>query len=154
MDCKQIKKRLSAYQDGELMADVTKNITDHLRQCESCRTEAERLQHAYQWLGEGIRLPADAFFIARLRAKMISRSEISFRPAWQQWMQRALLPATVMIGLFIGIQLGIQLSQNWQVTSSSTNGYIESEIFSEVPQNSLTANYLALNGWKEGTDEE
>jgi len=43
MNCKQVKLRLSAYQDGELNNAERKNIQLHLQSCKACNNEYEEL---------------------------------------------------------------------------------------------------------------
>ncbi|MBN2356800.1 zf-HC2 domain-containing protein [candidate division KSB1 bacterium] len=154
MKCNQVKKRLSAYLDGELTAAEAEKVSDHLNRCVGCRRAAEQLRRAYQRLDAGDALPADSFFLTRFRARLSDLGQSNARPYWQQWLQRAVIPATLAVGLFLGMQLGIHLQQNWSGAQSSGNTYIESQLLSDMQQNSLTAQYLALNGWTEGDDEE
>lgn len=154
MRCDQVKRRLSAYLDGELTATAAEETAAHLRHCRSCKVEAERLQRAYEEIANGVDLAPDPFFITRLRAEMSARSRSTLQSHRGRRLQRAVLPITVAVGLFVGAQLGIRLGQNWYGTTLSSEASLESQLLSDLQLNSLTADYLALNDWKEAQDEE
>jgi len=43
MNCESCQQRLSAFLDGELSADETREVNEHLIRCERCRTEHDSL---------------------------------------------------------------------------------------------------------------
>lgn len=154
MKCAKVKKRLSAFLDGELDAAMREAVATHLDTCSRCKVEAKRLQSAYDLLGNGIQLPPDPFFIMRLRARLTACKGADMPITWQRWAWRVILPATVAVGLLIGVLLGKEIQQNWVYSQPNTYDYLSSSLFYESPQASLTADYLALNGWQEVQDEE
>jgi hypothetical protein len=50
MNCKNIRKKLSAYIDGETDAALSQHITGHLSRCTPCRKEFHSLQEADSFL--------------------------------------------------------------------------------------------------------
>ena len=44
MKCTEIEELLGGYVDGELEPEITLTISEHLRDCESCRAQAEQLR--------------------------------------------------------------------------------------------------------------
>jgi anti-sigma factor RsiW len=46
--CRHIRKKLSAYQDGEVTSDEKEAIDAHLRTCEACRRQHEALLKTYR----------------------------------------------------------------------------------------------------------
>ena len=50
MKCKDIQKRLSAYQDGELKPKEQERVAKHLRGCRECQTELTKLGEVWQVL--------------------------------------------------------------------------------------------------------
>ncbi len=54
MNCKEVKRKLSAYADGELAADTEKQVRAHLDSCANCRAELDFLERL-------ARISSDAF---------------------------------------------------------------------------------------------
>ncbi len=154
MKCAKIKRRLSAYLDGELDAATAEMVTDHLRRCTNCSAEAERLQRAYYLLGEGSELPADPFFVTRLRARLSAADGGTISSTLQRWTWRLVMPAAVVVGLFFGVMLGTQIQQNWLGAQWNSNDDFSGQFLYETQKTLLTTDYLALNGWAEVQNEE
>jgi anti-sigma factor RsiW len=150
MKCKKIKNRLSAFVDGELALPEQQAISDHLRACRECSALAERLHQVYVSLPADPDIPANPFFITRLRAELARRSDARQEGLWRPWMQKSLIPATIVLGLLIGRQLGVHLNQGW---ADARYGQLESQAFAEM-QTTVTESYLSLNGWTEVKNEE
>jgi len=150
MKCEKIKNRLSAYLDGELALPEQQAISEHLRECRECAALADRLRRAYASLPADPDIPANPFFITRLRAELASRSDARRVGLWRPWMQRSLIPVTIALGILIGRQLGVHLNQEW---TDVRYGQLESQAFAEM-QTTVTESYLSLNGWTEVKDEE
>jgi hypothetical protein len=61
MTCQGVQERLSEWLDGELAAGVSRDVSEHLGECERCTRHAEQLRAVSGLLGELSRLePADA----------------------------------------------------------------------------------------------
>jgi predicted anti-sigma-YlaC factor YlaD len=154
MKCTEIKNRLSAYQDGELAAPTFSLIADHLKICPSCREELERLRKAYAMIAIDHLILPDPFFLTRLRARIQTQNKKLFvRSNSLHWLERMLLPATVMVGLLFGTFLGMQMTKKFfsQTTSGIkiSESYLDQDVFAEIPSGSLTDSYTSLNHWEQ-----
>ncbi len=157
MICKNLKNRLSAYLDGELDARTSSQIALHLEECSSCKFEFERLQKLNMFLEAEQPLPADPYFLSRLRARL--RNEDRKMPvvsnAWR-WAARALVPVTIAVGLVFGIFLGTHLTEKLSSDADTafkiSDSYFDEDVFSAIPQGSLTAEYTSLNHWEQNVE--
>ena len=52
MKCRQVQKKLSAFQDGELDSPEAKRISDHLESCSACRERYGEMEKVWQALGD------------------------------------------------------------------------------------------------------
>jgi anti-sigma factor RsiW len=86
LSCWFIRRRLGAYQDGELAPPVRERVAGHVRGCESCRRELETLRQLRSVLTlEAPELP-DAVWTAfwpQVRAR-IAAPEPAAAPAWER----------------------------------------------------------------------
>jgi len=110
MKCKDIQKRLSAYQDGELKPKDQERVAKHLRDCQACQAESARLERVWQAL-EGLpEIHPDPDFYGQVIKKINEPYER--RPLTGfQWVSQifsaslagcTLLIAGVLIGSFLG----------------------------------------------------
>jgi predicted anti-sigma-YlaC factor YlaD len=109
MNCKQFKRHLTAYLDGQTDAGLTENLERHLQICASCRLERERLHSVNQWLGDDLVPPlTDPYLLARIRRRLQSPSVGSRLPALKY---RTWATATVLIGLLLGVTFGTKIGE-------------------------------------------
>jgi len=146
MDCKHIRRRLSAYQDGELNESMREAVKGHLQQCEQCRLEYEKLVKVYQLLEMNDEPVPHAQFLMRLKAKLYrEKSRKAFATLPEKWISRVLVPSTAIAGLMIGAILGLHLVKSLgvaqkDITQFSTQ-YLAEELLTDVPTNSITFAY-------------
>lgn len=153
MKCKSIRKHLSAFVDHELDGDLTQAISLHLETCSGCREELKRLKSVYEFIDTGDSLTDDPYFLARVRANSRAKKrpyKTAEKLEW--WLARLLIPATLVVGLFVGTLLGRQFSRGILPSPSlnyeQNRDYIDRDVFSTMPDGSLAKNYLALNNIK------
>ena len=80
MSCRNIRKRLSAYQDRELSSDEQVRIKSHLQGCPECSALYAAFQHTWEVLGEVPEIaPAPAFYPA-LRRKIAGLNDLNLVP--------------------------------------------------------------------------
>jgi predicted anti-sigma-YlaC factor YlaD len=111
--CRRIRKKLSAYQDGEIEAAQKEAIETHMRSCEACRRHYENLQETCQLL---MRLP-DIEAGANLSLEIIDRvSQAQDSPGIRiknQFWQRLPVPAAMVALATAGIWVGILVGHFW-----------------------------------------
>jgi len=150
MKCKSIQKRLSAYIDGELGEDLAGEISRHLETCPYCGKELARLRQLYGFIDIDVSMTDDPHFVTRVRAGLQKRDQAHLNVGkLEWWIGRLLIPATLVVGLFIGTIIGKQVSRGLLPSSSAnfemSRDYIDRDVFSAVPSGSLVDNFLALN---------
>ena len=157
MNCRRIRKRLFAYQDGEIGREERERITAHLEGCASCRRAYAGLGEIWQsleWIPE---IHVSAGFEGRLFERIDAapgpRAWQRFR--WVPWVdQWRLAPAMVAVVLLVGALLGGYLgkalmsgfsSAAAQVQVSSVSADIVSfRVFSAAPPGTLGDGYLRM----------
>ncbi|HUS46693.1 MAG TPA: zf-HC2 domain-containing protein [Phycisphaerae bacterium] len=72
--CQNIPK-ISCYHDGELPPAEAAELAAHLRQCESCRQELERLRGLSKWLSSSPTPEIPAAALGRLRGRVQPRRD-------------------------------------------------------------------------------
>ena len=149
MKCSKIKKRLSAYLDGEMPGQERRIISEHLKQCEECRAELAALSSVVDALEtiEGFEVPP--YFMTRLRQAV--REQEKPMPFLQRMRSLAISAATavgVIASLFIGNQAGKNLYQTITRTSepvvAETDNVFGLGAFDEFPEGSLSDIYDEL----------
>jgi hypothetical protein len=118
MRCEEIHAHLADHLAGTLLPDVAEQVADHLRECQTCAAEVERLQETWQLLGTlRPHAPDSAAMRARFAASLegfqdgLSTGPVSThvvtrrlsRPSTYAW-QLAAAAASVVIGIAIGRQ--------------------------------------------------
>ena len=74
MNCKQIKKKLSAYQDGQLPAEEMKIIAAHLQVCPACSSELEEMNAVWNALLTVDKIESAPFFWQKLSRSLATGS--------------------------------------------------------------------------------
>ena len=96
MNCKQIKKQLSAYQDGELSGREEAVLKVHLEQCEPCRKILHELECTWDLL-ESLTGPEPVpYFYTRLQGRLSEEKSVG-------WIERILVPVTVVGVIVLGV---------------------------------------------------
>jgi len=149
MKCSRIKKKLSAYLDGEMPEHEKNIISEHLRQCKDCRAELAALSAVRDVLKsiEGMEVPP--YFIARLRQHI--KAQAKPLPFLQRIKSLAVTAATafaLVASLFIGNQAGKTLYQSIAQTpepvTAETSNVFGLSAFEEFPDGSLSDIYDEL----------
>jgi anti-sigma factor (TIGR02949 family) len=101
MNCQENQDQLSAYLDGELTADETAAVRDHLAACPACARELDELRRAIDAVKAlpPIQAPAD------LKGKIMAQieSEAARAPASTPW--RKLWPVAAAVALAVGLTI-------------------------------------------------
>jgi anti-sigma factor RsiW len=122
MKCAEIRKALSAYQDGELDSARHAAIQNHLHSCPSCRSYYAELENTCQWLRQDTFDLHDSFLLTRIKANLAQLPDKGPAfPALNRW----LAPIFVAAGLLLGIFLGNQLQDDLNAATSYDNYYAQ-----------------------------
>jgi len=116
MDCDSWKAKLDIYLDGELPAEEMRAFDAHVRNCPSCAADAlacVQMKRAVQVAGK--QFTPSAEFRNRIRRKISSKPQSSFRRAWAS-------TAAVAVILSAGV-----LTSNYLRSRSAEN-----HVFSEI----------------------
>ena len=146
MKCREVRRKLSAYMDGELNLYEKKMVETHLRSCTECQHELEILKETWEEIG-ALSLPEAApYFYARLKARM---KELEKKKRLS-WVERVLIPASAVVVIVLGIFIGSTVSRNGnlQAANSSAEEELVSSLylnsFDDFPNSSLGEVYIEL----------
>jgi anti-sigma factor RsiW len=151
MKCKETQNRISAYLDGELEPQKSREIAEHLASCAACARVKAQLENAYDLLPENQPMPADPFMVTRVRAAL-TEATAGGRQRFLA-VYRVLIPVSVAAGVLLGAVLGQNLSSHWPATTTVSTENLEANLLIEVPASSLTTTYLDLSS-SEGSSYE
>ncbi|NQT70464.1 MAG: zf-HC2 domain-containing protein [Desulfobacteraceae bacterium] len=164
--CRNIRKKLSAYQDRELGPAEKDAIEAHLRICEACRKEHEALLQTYRILRSLPEIEATPGFSRQIVEKATQRQE----PEWIRALGAAfrLLPAPTamvtlaIVGLLTGALLGNFLTARQfdplpPFSASHTDKALtlaSVQVFDATPPGSFAGGYLRLATYTRETRHE
>ena len=160
MKCRNVQKRLSAYQDGELKPQEQEEIGRHLLVCRSCREEHEKLEQVWQALGGLEEIPSDTWFYRQLVRKMKEPPERGLLPTLQHVFQTFGAPVIVSMILIIGLmagshlgsnlaQLGLFRFQSVPVGDSQSSFFASMRVFDPTPPGTFAEGYLRMASYEE-----
>ena len=149
MKCSEVKRKLSAYLDGEVSDADRKEIAEHLKTCEDCQEELAALSSvsdALVLLG-GIEVPP--YFMTRVRQCISDEAKaIPFLERIRSIAVTAATAIAVIGALFIGNQFGRTLYHS--ITGKGTPATAQASdvfglgAFEEFPDGSLSDIYNEL----------
>lgn len=163
MNCRNIRKRLSAYQDRELSPDEQARIKSHLQGCPGCSALHAEFQHTWEMLGYVPEIhPAPTFYL-KLRKKIAGLNDRRFFPGLRQAFQ--FFPAhlatitLVLAGLVVGgytgnffFQEGLISHQGHQSDYSQLDvSLIGIRTFDAIPPGTLAHGYVRMASYSGGT---
>ena len=154
--CQSIRKKMSAYQDGEVTTVEKDAIEAHLRTCEACRKQHEALLQTYRMLRSLPEIkPAPG--LSRRIVDSVTRAR---EPFWVRVLGEAFrllpAPATMVtlaaLGLLVGTMLGNlliegQFHPSHRISASFSDQAItlaSVKVFDATPPGSFAEGYLNL----------
>jgi predicted anti-sigma-YlaC factor YlaD len=154
MRCPKVRRRLSAYQDGELKPGEAVRVEAHLQDCPACRERYQELDRIWRSLGElgGIQ-PSPGFYsrLAR-RIEGQQRAGLLTRLRWAVHPLTAALPspAVLILGILVGIYTGNLVATGGLKPLRSRSGssmagavtLLSLRAFDAVPPGTLGEGYL------------
>jgi anti-sigma factor RsiW len=120
MKCSQVRRKLSAYLDGEVPDKDRAQISGHLQHCRGCQDELTALAGVSDALGilQGMEVPP--YFMTRLRQQI--KENARARPFVERIRSIAITAATavaVIVSFFVGNQFGRILYKSVTATAVS-----------------------------------
>ena len=152
MRCKKVRRKLSAFLDGELPQEEAARIKQHLACCSNCQREAKELFQTYQLLTAWRAVRAsDMLTLKKPFAPLPQRK--SLLHAWQpvRWAAVAACVVGLLIGGLFGMSLGRTVTQEPSASFITTQQrYVRlwgMEALEELPPDSIEGVYVTLAGY-------
>lgn len=154
MNCQQVKRKLSPFQDKELSEIEMAKIEKHLNECAECSGAFHELNEVWIALSQVETIDSAPFFWPRFshRLKGIKTGHVGRKFVFEPASKLAFSVLTISIlvfGLVIGIYLGQNIYQHSQLVDLAT---IEEEMdqslplssFDDFPQESVADVYVTI----------
>jgi anti-sigma factor (TIGR02949 family) len=162
MNCKQVQRRLNAYLDGELPAEMRQTLEAHLDGCSACAHEWAAHQKLRQLLDEPPTATVPEGF-ARLVRERASRHAVSVRrratpEVWRAYPipVRAAAMLALGAGLLVGGLMGNSAALVRTTEQAAATGQAEENLslglVGALAPGSLAEDYLELTGNSEVTE--
>jgi anti-sigma factor RsiW len=163
MECRQVQKRLSAFQDGELKPQERGKVSEHLESCSACCERYEEMERVWQALGDFQEIPPEPGFYGQLLKKINEPKETRFPTRRQRfqglfqffspsWATVALLIVGTLMGTFLGNTLVknelLHFQQN-RTYSQAAAEVFSLRAFDPVPPGTIGERYLRMANFGE-----
>jgi predicted anti-sigma-YlaC factor YlaD len=160
MKCRNVQKKLSAYQDKELKPREQEEVTRHLLSCQACREQHTELEQVWQSLGELEQIRPDPWFYPQLVRKVKEPRERGLLPGLQWVFQILRTPVIASILLAVGILAGTYLGnilvqcdflpfQPGRTPHSQEVVFDSLKAFDPAPPGTLAHGYLQMVNYEE-----
>jgi anti-sigma factor RsiW len=160
MKCRNVQKKLSAYQDRELEPKEQEQVKSHLLSCRACREQYAEFERVWQTLKELQEIRPDPWFYSQLVRRVKEPRERVLLPSLQWVFQMLRTPAIASILLAIGILAGTYLGntlvrcdflpfQPERPTYSQEALFDSLKVFDPAPPGTLAHGYLQMVSYKE-----
>jgi predicted anti-sigma-YlaC factor YlaD len=112
MKCSEVKRRLSAFLDGEVSEKEALFISEHLKSCDLCRKEFELLSQVSEILEVMDKVKVSPFFMTRLKQKITEQtSRNHVRIPIMEWIRRAAIPVVTTVLIILSFVIGSNLGK-------------------------------------------
>jgi anti-sigma factor RsiW len=159
MKCRNIQKKLSAYQDRELEPREQEQVRSHLLICRACREQFAELERVWQTL-EGLEeIHPDPWFYRQVVRKVKEPRERGLLRGLQWVFQKLPAPAIASIILIIGLLAGTYLGSilarydlfpfQSNPVSASRGVLTSMRVFDPAPPGTLAEGYYRMASYKE-----
>jgi len=150
MNCKEIKLKLSTYQDRKLPGKEMLEIENHLKICSECSQSFEELDVTWQVLGEVEKFESAPFFWTRLTQRISERETRKSLINPLNWFPvpvftTAFLIFAFLIGVYFGKTIFHQsISMQQAAIDQEVNGFLTINSLDEYTGESLPDAYVSL----------
>ena len=154
--CRHIRKKLSAYQDGEVGAAQKDAIESHLRTCKGCQLHYEAFQQTFQVLKRLPDIQADEGLSLRILDRVTQAQPSPWNGIKGNFLRRLPVPAAMAALAVAGILFGLLMGNFWieqELGYRRTSAVYRSEpaltvvsvkAFDAAPFGSFSEGYLQL----------
>jgi predicted anti-sigma-YlaC factor YlaD len=160
MRCRNVQKKLSAYQDKELDPGQQEQVKTHLLSCRACQEQYAEFERVWQTLGEFEEIHPDPWFypqlIEKIKEPREGRSIPRLRWAWRLLPAPVIASILLVIGLLAGTYLGNILArcdfspfQPDRTTYSQEALFDSLKVFDPASPGTLAHGYLQMVSYKE-----
>ena len=160
MSCRNIQKKLTAFQDGELNADERILVSTHLQSCPSCRSVYNDMEEVWQSLNMIDDIEPSPRFNRDLYWKIHSSTNQHQRQKFPWFLQLFPTPAVTIAILLIGVSLGAFLGnsivtlepssiRNQTSYSQTLRDFDFFKAFDSTPPDTLGNSYLKITSTTE-----
>lgn len=117
MKCRTVRSHLSAYRDGELSAEITREVSLHLGSCEDCSAHFDRYREALGQLTVLPRLACEESIASLVQTRLEVETRgpglsLLFRPVMSS--RPLFLPSLVPAVMVLLVVLGAVISLDWE----------------------------------------
>ncbi len=157
MNCRNIQKKFSAYQDKELKLQEQEEIRRHLQRCRWCQAQYAEFERVWQTLGELEEIHPDPWFYRQVLGKIKEPRKHGLLPGLQWGFRVLRAPAIASIILIVGLLAGSYLGSilercdffPFQNISNSEGLFTSLRVFDPAPPGTLAEGYLRMVSYKE-----
>ena len=159
MKCRNIQKKLSAYQDRELEPREQEQVRNHLLSCRACREQYAELERVWQTLGGLEEIHPAPWFYQQIVRKIKEPREQGLLPSLQHVFRLSRAPVAVSIILIIGLLAGTYLGSivarcdlfpfQSNPVSDSRGVLTSMRVFDPAPPGTLAEGYYRMASYKE-----
>jgi len=159
MKCRNIQKKLSAYQDRELEPREQEKVRSHLLSCQACREQFAEFEQVWQTLGGLEETHPDPWFYRQVVRKIEEPHEQALLPTLQHVLRLSRVPVAVSIILIIGLLAGNYLGSilarcdlfpfQSNIVSDSRGVLTSMRVFDPAPPGTLAEGYYRMASYKE-----
>ena len=159
MKCRNVQKKLSAYQDGELEPREQEQVRSHLLSCRTCREQHAEFSRVWQTLGGVEEIHPDPWFYQQIVRKIKEPREQALLPTLQHVFRLFRTPVAVSIILIIGLLAGTYLGSilarcdlfpfQSSPVSDSQGVLTSMRVFDPAPPGTLAEGYYRMASYKE-----
>jgi predicted anti-sigma-YlaC factor YlaD len=159
MKCRNIQKKLSAYQDKELENHEQEQVRSHLLSCQVCREQFGEFERVWQTLGGVEEIHPDPWFYRQIVRKIKEPRKQALLPTLQHVFRLFRTPVAVSIILIIGLLAGTYLGSilaRYDLFPFLSNPVSDSQgvltsmrVFDPAPPGTLAEGYYRMASYKE-----
>jgi anti-sigma factor RsiW len=122
MKCSKVKKKLTAYLDGEVAEKEQQIISEHVKSCASCQHDLKALEHVSRTLDEVGDVEVTPYFRAHLRTRLRDEKANNKQPSpFLEWIRKITIPVAAAALFIFSIVAGGQLGRvMYQETARTT----------------------------------
>ena len=154
MNCRDVRKKLSAFQDGELVESQKLEIHRHLQNCQECSFVFQEMEDMWNALSQAETIETAPYFWTRLSQRIEAQKSRNRIVDWLfspfAFLPKPIVSTLVIIfGLMIGIYMGKSIYRESIAPAPIT---LEQELelqlsvssFVDLPNNSVGEIYASL----------